>query len=222
MKTRHLTLLLLGVVSCSGDSSPTTPTPGAGGGTTVTPVATSIDVSGGSATGGITFVSLTQASTLTAIVRDQSGSPIAGAPVTWASSDQAVATVSSAGLVTAVANGTAVITATSGSASGTASVTVNQVAISASLSIESVTLASVGDTATLAATVVDGLDQALSSPTLVWTSSDTAVAAIDSTGLITSVANGTATVTATSGAASATASVTVSQVAASVLSLIHI
>ena len=163
MKTRHLTLLLLGVVSCSGDSSPTTPTPGAGGGpTTVTPVATSIDVSGGSATGGITFVSLTQASTLTAIVRDQSGSPIAGAPVTWASSDQAVATVSSAGLVTAVANGTAVITATSGSASGTASVTVNQVAISASLSIESVTLASVGDTATLAATVVDGLDQALS------------------------------------------------------------
>ena len=145
MKTRHLTLLLLGVVSCGGDSSPTTPTPGAGGGTTVTPVATSIDVSGGSATGGITFVSLTQASTLTAIVRDQSGSPIAGAPVTWASSDQAVATVSSAGLVTAVANGTAVITATSGSASGTASVTVSQVAASVALSSTSETFASLTD-----------------------------------------------------------------------------
>jgi len=44
--------------------------------------------------------------------------------VTWATTDAAVATVSSTGLVTSVADGTATITATSGSLSATASVTV--------------------------------------------------------------------------------------------------
>ncbi len=49
---------------------------------------------------------------------------MSSATVTWATSEAAVATVSSTGLVTAVANGTVTITATSGSVSATASVTV--------------------------------------------------------------------------------------------------
>jgi len=49
-----------------------------------------------------------------------------------------------------------------------------------------------------------------------WTTSDAAVATVSSTGLVTSVADGTATITATSGSASATATATVSQVAAAV------
>ena len=61
---------------------------------------------------------------LTAEVRDQNGNVMAGAAVSWASSTAAVATVSASGLVTAVANGTATITATAGSASGTATVEV--------------------------------------------------------------------------------------------------
>jgi hypothetical protein len=48
----------------------------------------------------------------------------AGGAVTWASSNTAVATVSSAGLVTAVGNGTATITATSGAMSASCAVTV--------------------------------------------------------------------------------------------------
>jgi len=44
---------------------------------------------------------------LTATVRDQNGKAITNAVVTWSSSNTAVATVSSTGLVTAVANGTA-------------------------------------------------------------------------------------------------------------------
>lgn len=44
--------------------------------------------------------------------------------VGWASSDEAVATVDAAGLVTAVAAGTATVTGTSGEASGTSTVTV--------------------------------------------------------------------------------------------------
>ena len=127
-----------------------------------------------------------------------------------------MATVSAAGLVTSVADGTATITATSGSASATASVTVSQVATSITLSSTDLTLASVGDTSTVTATVLDALGETISGATVTWASSDTDVATVSAAGLVTSVANGDATITATSGTASATASVTVSQVASSV------
>ena len=61
---------------------------------------------------------------LTAEVRDQNGQVMAGAGVTWTSSDASVVTVSGSGLVTAAGNGTATITATAGSATGTAEITV--------------------------------------------------------------------------------------------------
>lgn len=49
---------------------------------------------------------------LTAIARDQSSATMSGLSVSYASSDQAIATVTSAGVVTGVAPGTARITAT--------------------------------------------------------------------------------------------------------------
>ncbi|MDE2662581.1 MAG: Ig-like domain-containing protein [Gemmatimonadota bacterium] len=61
---------------------------------------------------------------LRAEVRDQNGRPMTGVTVTWASSDPAVATVDAMGLVRAVADGSASITATAGSATGQAAVTV--------------------------------------------------------------------------------------------------
>jgi adhesin/invasin len=64
---------------------------------------------------------------LTAQVLDQNGQPMPQEPITWSSADEAVATASSNGRVTAVANGTATITARSGAASGSAAVTVRQV-----------------------------------------------------------------------------------------------
>ena len=59
-------------------------------------------------------------------LRDQSGKVVAGAKFSWESSDDAVATVNATGLVTAVGNGTATITATAGSASTMATVAVAQ------------------------------------------------------------------------------------------------
>lgn len=56
---------------------------------------------------------------LTATVTAQDGRPLPGASVTWAS-DNAAATVNASGLVTAVGNGTARITATANDATGTA------------------------------------------------------------------------------------------------------
>ena len=67
---------------------------------------------------------------LTATVRDGAGTTLTGRTVTWATSAAAVATVSSAGLVTGVAAGTATITATSEGQRGTATITVSAPATS--------------------------------------------------------------------------------------------
>lgn len=68
-----------------------------------------------------------------AVVNDQDGRAMAGAPVTWASSSASV-TVASAGgdsaVVTSAGNGSATVTATSGGASGSTTVTVAQTATS--------------------------------------------------------------------------------------------
>lgn len=62
---------------------------------------------------------------LVTVVRNGAGRRLPGAHVAWASSDTLVATVDSAGVVTGVSLGQAIITATSGARSGTATVTVN-------------------------------------------------------------------------------------------------
>jgi surface protein len=89
------------------------------------------------------------------------------------------------------------------------------VATSITLSETSLSFASLGDTTQLAATVTDVNDEVIDGATVTWAATGGA-ATVSSAGLVTPVANGTATVTATSGSASATATVTVSQAAASV------
>ena len=61
---------------------------------------------------------------LTVEVFDENGHAVAGAEFLWESSDAAVATVDTAGLVTGVAEGMATITASAGEAEGTAEITV--------------------------------------------------------------------------------------------------
>ena len=59
-----------------------------------------------------------------AVTRDANGNVLTGRTVTWASNNPGVATVSGSGLATAVAAGSATITATSGGISGSAGITV--------------------------------------------------------------------------------------------------
>ena len=61
---------------------------------------------------------------LTAEAFDENGHAVAGVEFAWESSDRAVATVDGSGLVTAIAEGTATITATAGDARGTAEIAV--------------------------------------------------------------------------------------------------
>ena len=109
--------VFLGSCGGEGEDSPTTPTP--------TPtVATSITLSEDS----LSFASLGETAQLSATVTDQNGLLMASASasVTWVSLRPEVATVDSTGLVTSVADGSATITATSGSLNATVTVTVEQ------------------------------------------------------------------------------------------------
>ncbi len=145
---------------------------------------------------------------LSAEVRDQNGQAMAGAAVTWASGTAAVATVSAFGLVTAVANGTGAITATSGSASGSATVTVAQEVSAIAVVPDAATVVE-GDTLRLAATATDANGQAVTGVEIVWASGDTAVAVVDAAGLVTGVGDGQAEVTATTAGITGGAQLTV-------------
>ena len=193
-------------VTCGKDSptqpkapEPTPPPP-------PTPVATRVEITPSSAT----LTSVGQTVQLTAKVFDQNSAPMNAAVVTWTSSAVGVATVSSQGLVTAVSNGSATITARSGSASTTATVTVMQSVGSIAIEPSSATLMSLGETVQLTATVLDQNGQPVVDAVVTWSSSDTSVATVSGQGLVTAVSNGSAQITARSGSASVSIAVSVS------------
>ena len=130
--------------------------------------------------------------------------------VTWSTSNGGVATVNN-GVVTAVAAGNATITVTTedGSFTDTCSVTVTQPVTSVSLNTNSLEL-EVGGTSQLNATV---LPNNASNKNVTWESSNTNVATVSNTGLVTAVATGNATITVTtvSGGKTATCTVTVTE-----------
>ena len=131
--------------------------------------------------------------------------------VTWSTSDESVATVSSNGLVRGIAYGTATITATSSNGL-TATCTVHVVPTpveGVSLNKTSTTLIINGSTygtEQLIATITpaDAVNK-----NVTWTSSNPAVATVSDTGLVTAVAKGTATITVTTVDGGYTASCTV-------------
>ena len=130
--------------------------------------------------------------------------------VTWSSSDEAVATVAD-GVVTAIAEGSAVITASAGGKSASCTVTVPHVYVPVT-SIElnkTATTIQVGGSETLIASV---LPETASDKTIAWSSSDEAVAVVSDSGRIVAKAEGTAIITARMGEISATCTVTVTPV----------
>ncbi|GAA0434443.1 hypothetical protein GCM10008934_24860 [Virgibacillus salarius] len=143
---------------------------------------------------------------LTATVSPDTANP----SVNWSSSDEAVATVSSTGEVTAVSTGTATITATStddNTVKGTATVNVTQPVTGVSVDPATAEL-EVGATQQLTETVSPSN---ATNKGVTWSSSDEAIATVDSTGLVTAVAEGNATITVTTddGGKTATSEITV-------------
>lgn len=126
--------------------------------------------------------------------------------VTWSSSNPSVATVSN-GLVTAMAQGTATISANASGHTATCEVTVSPAiipAVSLTLNKTSLKLAA-GGQYTLVPTI---LPSDASNKNVIWETSNAAVATVEN-GTITAIAGGAATITARLGSLSATCTVTV-------------
>jgi len=104
---------------------------------------------------------------------------------TWSSASTSVATVGSTGVVTGVAAGTSTISYTLSGSSVTAVVTVNPLPNAGTITGASAVCA--GSTITLSNTTTGGT----------WSSSNTAIATVGSTGIVTGVAGGTVTISYT-------------------------
>jgi uncharacterized protein YjdB len=147
------------------------------------------------------------------VARNARGAVLASPAITWRATNASVASVSPAGLATALAVGMTQIVAEAGSgaqiAADTATLVVTNDAVSLAVSPTDVTIPSVGATVALGADVRNIAGGSISNVTFQWSSSDTAVARVSSSGVVTGLGVGTATVTVRLAALSAFAKITV-------------
>ena len=149
---------------------------------------------------------------LTATPQDSTDAPLPDRPVTWTSDNPAIVSVDVNGLATGKTPGSATITATSEGKSGVSYITVTEIP---SVPVASVTVSpptatvEVDQTVQLTATPKDANGSPLTGRTVTWSSSATAVANVNGSGLVTGRASGAATITATSEGQRGTAEVTV-------------
>ena len=150
---------------------------------------------------------------LTAVARDSGGTQIVGRAFNWSSDDQAVATVSAGGLVTALAEGVAHVQAEMDgrSAAGTIIVSVVLAPVASVEVLPSSAKVVVGGLVQLTAIVRDAAGDLLPFRAITWQSSNPAVATVaagtGSTAVVTDGAAGTATITAFSEGKSGTATI---------------
>jgi uncharacterized protein YjdB len=153
-----------------------------------------------------------QTGQLTATTLDALGNVLTGRLVTWTSSNNSVASVSSGGLVTGVALGSATVTATSEGISAPVSVTVIPVPVATVTVAPSPVLLTPTQKITFVATTKDAVGNVLVGRVVTWSSSNPAVSGVSSGGVDSAVSVGTATITATSEGKIGTVTVTVASV----------
>ncbi|HZY06308.1 MAG TPA: Ig-like domain-containing protein [Ilumatobacteraceae bacterium] len=140
---------------------------------------------------------------------DAQGNVLAGRSVAWSSGRPNVATVSSTGAVTALSPGSAIITATVERKVGVGAITVAAAAVaSVAMSPTSATLV-VGQTVQLGAQPRDASGRPLDGRTVTWSTNRSDVATVTSTGIVSAVSPGTATITASTEGRNGTSTIVV-------------
>jgi uncharacterized protein YjdB len=166
-------------------------------------------------------INATEQFTATGNYNDGSTADLSSA-ATWASSNQANATMNGTGVATGIAAGNTTITASVSGVTGSTTLTVMAAAVTVTSIAVSPTSQSITAGATQQftanATYSNGTTGALTSG-VTWTSSNTAAATVSSTGLATGVAAGTATIKAVADGFTATATLTVTATAVTVTSI---
>lgn len=119
----------------------------------------------------------------------------AGATVTWASSDPAVASVSAVGVVTGHSRGTALLTAAAGAVSASARITVDPAVTGIALSAPNDGFVVIGHPMQIELEIVVSPGAAASAA--VWESSDPAIATVDQDGIVRGEKSGAVVISAT-------------------------
>jgi hypothetical protein len=177
---------------------------GGGGSTPPTPTLQSVSVSPSAAS---VVAGKTQQYSATGTYSD--GSTKSLSTVDWTTSDSSIAMINSSGLLTGVKQGSVMVSAKSGTISGSTSATIGAaqlVSIAVSPQNPSVRI-NKQQQFVATGTYTDGTSQPLTDVT--WTSTPTTFAAVDTTGLAVGVAPGVSTIQATSGTLTAMTSLTV-------------
>lgn len=151
-------------------------------------------------------------SQLSAVTRDANGNILTGRVVTWSSSNDPVAVVSSLGRVTAVSAGAATISATSEGVVATASVTVSNVPVATVQVTPANPSLQVGATLGMTATMRDASGNILSGRPVTWATGNSSIATVDNAGVVSAVATGSTSVTATSEGQTGSTTITVATV----------
>ena len=150
----------------------------------------------------------TQQLTVTGTYSDGSVAPLTSTS-TFSSSATSVATVSAAGLVTAVAGGSATITATNAGKTATAAITVTPTLQSIAATPATVSLSQGGTQALTVTATYDSGSPADVTSTATYATSAASVATVSASGVVTAVVAGSATITATYSGKTSTVAVTV-------------
>lgn len=159
----------------------------------------------------ITFVALGDTNRVSVTVSDPLGSPIDSVGVWWTSTDSIVASVTDSGEIVATASGTTWIVAVSAELRDSVFVVVSQRVASVEVTPAQDTLFALTDTTRFTADPRDANGVPIQGRQTTWTSSDESIASVDADGLVTAVANGSATITASVDGIAGSASVVVSQ-----------
>lgn len=194
-----LLAISISLTNCGGKSSSTTSGPAAT--INITPLKASI--------------SPNQQLGFSATAQDSKGNTVTAATFSWASSTPNVASIGSNGIALGRSNGTTQITASAPGAtnglvtSAPATLTVTQSIASITVSPSPATIA-VGGTQQFMAAAFDANGNAIAGVVFAWACSSSVIATIDSNGLATGVAHGTAFINASaSGVTSPMAALTV-------------
>jgi hypothetical protein len=132
---------------------------------------------------------------LVALPKDAKGNLVAGQTVVWSSDNAAIASVNG-GFVTTSKSGVATITASVGSVKGTATITVNPGPVeTVTVSAPSQNL-NVRSTMQLVATAQDDQGNTVPNQTFYWASSNSAIASVSASGVVTGKRSGTVTIIA--------------------------
>ena len=146
---------------------------------------------------------------LSAMVQDIKGDTVAGRAVEWTSGDTRLASVTSSGLVTALAPGEVTITATVENHSAGCQLVIAPVPVAAVVIAPATGSIEAGATLQLSATLRDPQGKPITGRSIAWSSSDPAAASVSAQGLVAGTVPGNARITATCEGKSGAAVITV-------------